>query len=175
VTDIWFISDTHFSHANFLEFVDDDGERIRPFASIDEMDELMIARWNERVRDGDRVYHLGDVSFGKSRLPSIMARLRGSKRLILGNHDEVRDYRLLEHFKKVTLWRIFKEHNFVCTHIPLAIDQMRKVKFNVHGHIHQQKSPTERHINICVEQTGYAPVHLDELLARTSTQVEAAA
>lgn len=171
---IWFISDTHFSHANFLGFLDDNGNKIRQFTSVEEMDEHMIAKWNERVRDGDRVYHLGDVSFGKSRLPSIMARLRGSKRLVLGNHDEVRDYRLLEYFKKITLWRIFKEHNFVCTHIPLAPDQMRKVQFNVHGHIHQQQSPSERHICVCVEHTGYAPVHLDELLSHIAAPTGAA-
>lgn len=170
---IWFISDTHFSHANFLGFIDDNGKRIRPFSSVEEMDELMVDKWNELVKDGDRVYHLGDVSFGKSRLPEIMARLKGSKRLILGNHDEIKDFRLLEYFKKVTLWRIFKEHNFVCTHIPLALDQLRKVEFNVHGHIHQQPSPTPQHINICVEKTGYAPVHLDEILARTQRLVTA--
>lgn len=172
---IWFISDTHFSHANFLTFRDESNQIIRPFNNSDEMDEHMIAKWNECVKDGDRVYHLGDVSFNKVRLPGIMARLRGSKRLILGNHDEIRDYKLLEYFKKVTLWRIFKEHNFVCTHIPLAQDQMRKVEFNVHGHIHQQPSPSSRHINICVEQTGYAPVHLDEILATIKDRVADAA
>lgn len=165
---IWFISDTHFSHANILNFLDADGNKIRPFFLMEEMDEHIIEKWNDRVKDGDRVYHLGDVSFGKSRLPEIMGRLRGSKRLILGNHDEIKDYKLLDHFKKVTLWRIFKEHNFVCTHIPLSHDQMRKVEFNVHGHIHQNPSPSDRHICVCVEQTGYAPIHLDELLTRVS-------
>jgi calcineurin-like phosphoesterase family protein len=49
---IFFTSDTHF----------DDARRIRidhrPFASIEEHDAALIARWNEAVGPGDDVYHL---------------------------------------------------------------------------------------------------------------------
>lgn len=161
--DIWFISDTHFGHANFLTFKDAEGKLIRPFATVEDMDECMVERWNERVRPGDKVYHLGDVVFGD---PAILARLNGQKRLVLGNHDDIKKPRLAAAFKKIQLWRIFKEHNFVCTHIPLAMEQMRKVSFNVHGHIHEKSPPSEQHICICVEKTNYAPVHLDEIKAR---------
>ena len=40
---------------------------------------------------------------------------------------------------------------------------------NVHGHIHEKDSPTRnRHINVSVEQLGYAPANLKDvrLLAR---------
>lgn len=163
--DIWFTSDTHFSHANFLNFEDGKGKKIRPFETVEEMDETMIANWNSVVKDGDRVYHLGDVSFNKHKLTSIMPRLRGSKRLILGNHDDIKDYKLLDYFKKVSLWRLFKDHNFICTHVPLAHDQMRKASFNVHGHIHEKPEPSAQHICICVERTNYTPLHIDEITA----------
>lgn len=163
MTNIFFTSDTHFGHANFLNFRDGTGALIRPFASVEEMDELMVQRWNEVVRDGDRVYHLGDVGFGSGVLGRIMPRLKGSKRLILGNHDDIRGQDLLGYFKKVTLWRLFKEEGFVCTHIPLPLTELRKASFNVHGHIHEKPSPTIRHINICVEQTDYYPVALEVL------------
>lgn len=174
---IFFTSDTHFSHANFLTFRDNAGECIRPFTSIEEMDETMIERWNSVVRDGDKVYHLGDLSFDKARLPAIMTRLRGSKRLILGNHDDIKRYDLCQYFKRIALWRIFKEHNFICTHVPLAMDQMRKVTFNVHGHIHEKPEPSANHICVCVERTNYTPLHLDQIvaeIARRSTTSEAA-
>ena len=38
---IFFISDTHFGHANMLKFINYDGTRMRPFNSIEEVDELM--------------------------------------------------------------------------------------------------------------------------------------
>lgn len=161
---IFFTSDTHFGHANILTFRDTAGSVIRPFSSVEEMDEMIIERWNEVVRAGDRVYHLGDVSFDRRGLPQIMARLRGSKRLMLGNHDDIKRFDLVGYFKKIQLWRIFKEHDFTCTHIPLADGHLRTT-FNVHGHIHHLQAPTERHLCVCVEQRNYAPVHLDTILA----------
>jgi len=60
---VWFISDTHFFHANILKFVGNDGKRIRaPFQSLDEMHDYMIEKWNSKVKPGDKVYHLGDVT-----------------------------------------------------------------------------------------------------------------
>ena len=78
---IWVISDTHFGHANILSYSD------RPFSNVTEMDEYMVTAWNETVKDGDIVYHLGDVYFssvGAQNLP----KLKGRKRLVLGNHDD---------------------------------------------------------------------------------------
>jgi calcineurin-like phosphoesterase family protein len=167
VGDIWFTSDTHFGHANFLKFMNDAGERIRPFASVEEMDEHMVERWNARVRPGDKVYHLGDVCFGDA---AILARLNGSKRLILGNHDNIKDATLYAAFKKIQLWRFFKDDGFVCTHIPLALGDLRKATFNVHGHIHDKPAPTPQHLCICVEQTDYTPVHMDEIRAALVTR-----
>ena len=49
----------------------------------------MIENWNSVVKKGDYVYHLGDVFFGsKETFPALWNRLNGSKRLIIGNHDD---------------------------------------------------------------------------------------
>lgn len=76
---IWFTSDHHFGHKRIIELAR------RPFASVEEMDEVMIENWNRRVKPGDMVYHLGDFAFD-DHIP-YLARLKGQKRLILGNHD----------------------------------------------------------------------------------------
>lgn len=161
---IFFISDTHFSHANFLKFTDDAGNLIRPFASVEEMNERMIEGWNSVVRDGDKVYHLGDVTFRYDKeFREIMSRLRGRKRLLLGNHDLIKGTHLLDFFEKVSLWRVFKDENFVCSHIPLRSDQMRMAQFNVHGHTHQNVVSGVPYINVCVERVNYTPVALEEI------------
>ena len=79
----YFISDTHFFHARAIGFDN------RPFASVTEMDEEMIRRWNDRVTDDDTVYHLGDVSFGhEEETIALLNRLHGHMVLIKGNHDD---------------------------------------------------------------------------------------
>lgn len=157
---IFIISDTHFSHSNFLTFKDAKGELIRKFSSVEEMDEHMIENWNKTVNDGDLVYHLGDVFFNDGY--KHLYKLKGRKRLIVGNHDELKNERLMNAFEKVMMWRIFKEHNCVLTHVPIHNSNLYKVKFNLHGHIHEQTSPTEQHINCCVEWRNYTPVHIED-------------
>lgn len=159
---IFVISDHHFGHANFLNFKNSAGEQIRKFSNVTEMDEHMIERHNSVVKDGDIVYFLGDVFFGKG-YTNVFA-LKGKKRLILGNHDNPLDENLMKHFEKVMIWRMFKEFNCVFTHIPIHESGLFKVKYNIHGHIHEQNSPTEQHINVCVEKMNYTPIHIEELM-----------
>lgn len=160
----WFISDTHFFHANILKFTNSEGKRIRPFDSLEEMHEYMIEKWNSVVKDNDYVYHLGDVTFQyHGAFNNLMSRLKGDKRLIVGNHDKIWNPALQMNFQKVDLWKGFKEHNFTASHIPLRLESLRDGAFNVHGHIHQNASPTPNHINVSVEVRDYTPVHIDEI------------
>jgi Calcineurin-like phosphoesterase len=83
---VWFTSDTHFFHKRILEFTD------RPCDSVEEMNEALVRNWNKHVAKGDRVYHLGDFSFGtRSQTEEMIGRLRGQIHLIRGNHDDVLD------------------------------------------------------------------------------------
>jgi len=165
MSNIWIISDTHLNHSNMLNFMDEKGDKVRAFDNIQEMNETIIQNWNAVVRPGDKVYHLGDVFFGdKEWFKKTWPRLMGSKRLVVGNHDDVRFMACGGFFQKVMMWRLFKEHNMLLTHVPVHEDSIRKVEFNVHGHIHEKLSPTKRHVNVCVEKTGYTPLHIEEVL-----------
>lgn len=164
--EIFIVSDTHFGHGNMLKFTDSTtGARIRPlWENVNEMDEYMIQKWNDTVRDEDIIYHLGDVYFGNGR--EILPRLRGRKRLILGNHDNGKDQNLHKYFEKILMWRMFPEFNCLLTHVPVHESSLFKVEYNLHGHIHQQASPTPRHINCCVEVQDYTPKSIEELVPR---------
>ena len=56
MTSVYFTADQHFSHAGII------GLCKRPFRSIEEMDEAMIANWNTVVGPDDDVWHLGDFA-----------------------------------------------------------------------------------------------------------------
>jgi calcineurin-like phosphoesterase family protein len=169
MADIWFISDHHFFHENILKFVGDDGARIRPeFATVDEMNWHMVDRWNSVVKPQDKVWHLGDVAFKTTEksgeLDSLLQKLNGHKRMLAGNHDNLKSPVLLRHFEKIELWKGFKDEGFTCSHIPLRLDSLRDGTVNVHGHIHQNLMREPGYVNVCVEVRNYTPVHMDEII-----------
>ena len=67
----------------------------RPFLTVDQMDQTIIKNWNERGREDDIVYHLGDIAvyFAKPQTKAyekvfqILNSLNGHLVLIKGNHD----------------------------------------------------------------------------------------
>ena len=145
------------------------GKPVRPFSSVEEMNEAMVDNWNSVVQRGDKVYHLGDVFFGpKPEFQSLWPRLNGRKRLVVGNHDDVKYLAAGGFFDKIMLWRKFEHLLF--THVPVHESTLGEHRFsgaamvNVHGHIHQNQPPTSQHRCVCVEHTGYKPIHIDELL-----------
>ena len=174
MTKTFVISDTHFNHANILNFTNHAGEKVRPeFDSVEAMNEHMIECWNSVVGDNDVVYHLGDVHFGatanEASNRSILRRLKGRKYLIIGNHDNLEDPVLYESFRKVTFWNYLKQYDLSLSHIPLHESTMREGKAgpktrNIHGHIHRNPPPSENHINVSVEWVNYTPVNVESLL-----------
>lgn len=166
MANLWVISDTHFFHENILKF---DGGR-QEFATVKEMNSFMIERWNSVVKKGDKVYHLGDVAMGpqyQQQIGGVLNYLNGQKRLIVGNHDEIPFLAKGSWFGKVELWRTFKDFGMILSHIPLHdsafADKWEGRCINVHGHIHRHKAPSKKHYCVCVEQTGYTPINMEEL------------
>jgi calcineurin-like phosphoesterase family protein len=160
----WFISDLHLNHDKMLE-LDDSGQPYRPFSSIDEMNNTILENINECVKDDGRLFVLGDVLFKPATSYHLLERLPKRSILILGNHDTLTSNNYyLNYFKKVVLWINFEEYDFVCSHVPLMPEMFRNVAFNVHGHTHKHKLNDARYINVCVENTDYKPVSLEQIL-----------
>lgn len=154
MNNIWFTSDTHFSHKNILKHC---GGRLKAFG-IDENlddeekvilnDEAIIKRWNNKVKKKDTVYIIGDFSFANSeQTKKILGKLNGTKFLILGNHDKSSE-RLLGYFTQITQIKevTFKQKVFdfldedfsiVCCHYPMVTWNSKHYgSVNVHGHCH---------------------------------------
>lgn len=179
MSDIWVTSDTHFFHANILKFTDRNGSLIRPnFATVSEMNEHMADMWNESIKPGDKVYHLGDVFVGNEweTFKTFFDKLNGKKRLIVGNHDNIEKLVKLNFFQKTYMWRMFPEQGLLFSHVPVhqsGLWRNGKPLTNVHGHIHQNNSPQGFYRNVCVEKTQYKPVHFEDLLTvRPKAQYE---
>lgn len=163
---VFVISDSHFSHKNILSFKDG-VKPLRPFGTMEEMDEHMVKKWNSVVETEDTVYHLGDVVFAQTGF-NYLRRLNGKKILLMGNHERHKLSKYLEHFEDI---RAYKEFNdMILCHIPVHPSQMERYTACVHGHLHSDSVKIQKHdiidpryFCVSVEQINYTPILLSEV------------
>ena len=146
---IFITADHHFHHKNIIEYCK------RPFKTVEEMDEVMMEKWNKKVGKNDLVIHLGDFALGtKEKVKETRERLNGTIILIKGNHDkDVKDFIVVR--DSIQIGKLF------FTHRPVLKKELPKSCINVHGHIHEKDSYDG--VNVSVEKTDYEPVLLEEL------------
>ncbi len=155
----FFIGDTHFGHKGIITF--EATKPFRPFATIEEHDEELVRRWNNVVRKGDLVWHLGDFCFGSRNL-AIAGRLNGRKKLVMGNHDSYPTAEYLKYFEKL-YGAIGVGEDFLLTHIPVQEGQFERWKYNIHGHLHTNVMNDRRYINVSCEHVNLTPISLEEI------------
>ena len=80
---LFFIADTHFYHANIIEYCN------RPFKDIEDMNTILINNWNSVVKENEDIIIAGDFGFVSNieKLKKLLDSLHGRKWLTLGNHD----------------------------------------------------------------------------------------
>lgn len=116
MSNVWFTSDTHFSHKNIVRGVSDWLDKskcaiqfaskeaedkywlkqlnaTRDFATVEDHDEYILNQINKYVKPTDTLYHLGDWGMGfgwKEKFPELRARINCQTiRTVPGNHDHI--------------------------------------------------------------------------------------
>lgn len=184
---VFLVSDTHFGHAGVCRFTRNDGvTKLRPWDDPAEMDEAMVAAWNERVRPNDKVYHLGDVVINR-RAMATLGRLNGDKVLIRGNHDIFRDDEYRKYFRELRAYHVM--NGMILSHIPIHEESLGRFGCSIHGHLHANRvmKPTgvdpntgeilygneidPRYYNVSVEQLpDFAPILFEDVLKKIKEQ-----
>ncbi len=161
----YFTSDTHFGHAAIIQLCR------RPFATVGEMDEAIIARWNETVSPGDTVYHLGDFCFrNEASAESYVARLNGKIHFIRGNHDK---HTLRDHAHLFASVSDIKEIEIGHRRIVLCHYPMREWHaawqgaWHLFGHVHGRldQQPLGLSLDVGVDSHDFRPWSLAEIEA----------
>lgn len=166
----YYIADCHFGDKKVIDF------SYRPFTSVSEMDEKMIANWNRVVQDWDDVYIVGDLIYRSDDPEHYLKRLKGRLHLVCGNHDcMIKDNpRLHDYFVEVRDYLVVKDnhHRLVLFHYPLLEwDGFYHGTWHLFGHIHNHDSLTQRRVqelpkalNCGVDVTNFKPLTFDELV-----------
>lgn len=184
---IFFSSDHHFYHSNVIKYCN------RPFSSVEEMNESLVAEWNKRVRPNDTVYYLGDFSLSARAAEVFVKRLMGSIILIPGNHD--RCHRVHKKGRKTAeeycAWGFKEVHEQLeiplslrgssivtrLCHLPYRPEVLPKDynlryldfrptndgKLLIHGHVHNHWKKMQNQINVGVDVWDFKPVALEEI------------
>jgi calcineurin-like phosphoesterase family protein len=164
----WWTSDYHFSHANIIRYCN------RPFETVEEMNETIIRKHNERVKPEDTVFFLGDFIFkggkegGEEKYRHFEKRLNGKFIFIKGNHDRHNSLNTI--ISKVYIH--YGSKDICMTH--RAEDADPNVPWNFCGHVHEKykiKRLNENSIivNLCVEVWDYYPVAFKQISSVIAT------
>lgn len=174
--EVVFISDTHFGHANIINYC----SRPFDFPNTTEMDRVMLEALKAADDAGKTIIHLGDFVFRPDNLLAQDWRPKGEHIIILGNHDKHAG----EGGKHRKLYREFFHHieghykTWPTHFLTIEVDGVKVMlshvgqtqlmwhKWNFHGHTHNHfdvpMSP--QHSNLSVELTNYKTVTFDEAL-----------
>lgn len=177
-------SDHHFGHARISELAG------RPFGSVDEMNAVMIDRWNAIVGPDDVVLHLGDLALGPiEESVGLTSRLNGRRLLVPGNHDRVspatQSNRAIERFLplyEAAGWRVLPEIlegqrrglPLLASHYPFEGDTTGVERHSshrpidtgialLHGHTHDRAfgAHGSHEFHVGVDASGFAPIRFD--------------
>lgn len=153
---IFFTSDNHFFHRSILKFA----RETRQGNTAEEMNELMIQKWNDTVALADEVYCLGDFSFGSAKKTiEILTRLKGRLHLIRGNHDHWIDqgsegraasshFEWIQDYKRLNLGGV----DVVLFHYPIwEWDKMHYGSFHLFGHVHGNTTVPGRAMDVGID------------------------
>lgn len=160
---VWLISDNHFNHQKIIEYCN------RPFKTVEQMNEEMIKKWNSVVKEGDKIYHLGDFGFGsKEQIANVVSKLNGRIFLILGNHDNhtpqwYHDAGVKEVYDHPIIIKDF----VVLSHAPQPFMSGNNGLSFIYGHIHDNNcfpTWTKNSCCVCVERHNYIPINLEKII-----------
>lgn len=165
---VWFISDTHFDHANIIKYCS------RPFKSAKEMNATIGRNWNNTIAPTDIAYFLGDMAFGRgSRKPRWWPQwLNGKIIWIKGSHDRgIRPSSTIKGIVRVVNSFVISCDSTVFMLVHDAFDATLSGWHGwiIHGHTHNSRSHIDvvrKRVNVSVEVIGYKPVSLAEIVRR---------
>lgn len=167
----FFTSDFHFNAKQFID------AKIRPFKSVDKMNNALIRSCNERAKmDDDIIIHLGDLCFSGSKLnkPNDFIReINATFVNIKGNHDINNKVKSLADSMRIKLGKVFPSVS--CSHYPSyhpnAKGSFVSGDIHLHGHRHEgniftiDKKNLVLNVNMCCDLWNYHIISEDELIS----------
>lgn len=162
---VFFTSDTHFGHTNIIKYCN------RPFATVQEMDDVIIERWNQVVKPGDRVYHLGDFSWGDPY--KYLAKLNGQKYFVIGNHDKIKEHEACRQWVWIKDYYELKigDQTIVLHHYAHRVwNKMHHKSWHLYGHSHGTLPPHGLSFDVGTDCWNFTPISFEQISEKIKQQ-----
>lgn len=169
----FFTSDTHMGHANIIKYCN------RPFANVDEMNETLIKNINEKVKENDTLYHLGDFAMGGKNNAKKFREQINCKNIILifGNHDHPKDKDFCSLFSRtydMYTYKGYGNHIVLCHYSLKTWNNAHHGWYSLYGHSHNTlpDDPHSLSFDIGVDCHNYKPLSIkdvEEVMRNTKT------
>ena len=175
-------ADCHFGHHNILRYCG------RPFKDVNQMNEVLVSKWNARVHEDDTVFHVGDFCFKNSaggkagegmihKAAFYSSKLNGNIIYIKGNHDRNNSVRTIIDSLVVK----YGPHYVNCVHVPEQFNENYAINFV--GHVHEKWFAKQVYvpyldrnvglINVGVDVNNFEPKTFEELYGKYKRWVKA--
>ena len=152
--DYFFTSDEHYNHNNIIVYCD------RPFDDAHHMNDVLIAKHNEIVKETDVTVHLGDFSLHKKDVSDLLSELNGRHIFVKGNHDYWTGSEALPfiHEEKIN------DQKIVCCHYSMqAWNCQHHGSWHLFGHSHGTLKGMGKSIDVGVDTNDYYPYSFDQI------------
>jgi calcineurin-like phosphoesterase family protein len=139
------------------------------------MDELLVANWNNKVKPGDKIFHLGDFALHKplSSMVVLFDRLHGDKHLILGNHDSNNKIKKLgwSSIHATFLLKHNKNQFWLSHYAHRTWPHKGRGVHHLYGHSHGHLPGYGRSMDVGVDNKDldYSPISIGEVLDKLSS------
>ena len=171
----FFTSDTHFDDEFAIQYFN------RPFQSVDEMNAVMVERWNHVVADGDMVYHLGDFTPSDLRhFTKWVSQLNGNIRILPGNMDRLwlSDFVTSPKVQVIPplislafeeLGKVGQPQVIVLCHYSMQVwERSQHGSWHLFGHTHGKLKGIGKSFDAGVDCTDFVPLSLEQVAEKMS-------
>ena len=152
----FFTADEHYGHERIIQYC------LRPFDSVEEMDDEIIKNHNAMVGMEDVVVHAGDFTLlAKKGAESYQRRLNGQHIFIKGSHD---------YWNKDLpyMWekKIGDIYVVACHYAMRTWPRSRYKSLLVHGHSHGKLPLFDNSYDVGVDNNSYYPIPLEKIIKK---------
>jgi calcineurin-like phosphoesterase family protein len=169
----FFTSDTHFDDEYAILYFN------RPFKNIDEMNGVIVERWNSVVTQMDTVYHLGDFTLEDiGHFTKWVSQLNGNINILPGSHDDpwLKDFVASEKVQVLPplvsvefpeiMMGTYPQVIVLCHYSMQVWDRSSHGSWHLFGHSHGKLKGIGLSFDVGVDCTEFRPLSLEEVVSR---------